>query len=78
VSPIYHIATSVLVITAVIDVTAVNSKTENHGLGSVNLLGIIRGTGMPRERFQSPQIRQSKNSAYFVRPWVDVVTPERS
>jgi integrase-like protein len=31
---------------------------------------------MPRERFQNPQIRKSKNGAYFIRPWIDVVTPD--
>jgi integrase len=47
-------------------------------LGSTNRLGIIQAIltddSMPRQRFQDPQIQQSKNGAFFIRPWVDVVT----
>lgn len=31
---------------------------------------------MPRQRFQDPQIQQSKNGCYFIRPWVDIVTKD--
>jgi integrase len=30
---------------------------------------------MPRQRFQDPKIQQSKNGSFFIRPWVDIVTP---
>lgn len=47
-------------------------------LGSESRLDIIRTIledgSMPRQRFQNPQIQQSKNGSYFIRPWVDVVT----
>ena len=35
---------------------------------------VLSDDSMPRQRFQNPQIRQSKNGSYFIRPWVDVVT----
>lgn len=31
---------------------------------------------MPRQRFQDPKIRQAKNGAFFIRPWVDVITKD--
>lgn len=31
---------------------------------------------MPKPRYQTPSVQQSKNGAYFIRPWVDVLTEQ--
>jgi integrase len=44
--------------------------------GSLDIIRTILTNGsMPRQRFQNPKVNQSKNGSYYIRPWVDIVTP---
>ncbi len=31
---------------------------------------------MPKQRYQTPKIYQSKNGSFFIRPWVDIIGSE--
>jgi hypothetical protein len=48
------------------------SASQQHGL--LRLLRSSDNGGMPRQRYQDPEIKRSKNGTYYIRPWVDVAT----
>lgn len=53
---------------------APSSKTGTMGIGAMDIIrAILADDSMPRQRFQNPSIQQSKNGAFFIRPWVDVI-----
>jgi integrase len=44
------------------------------GLSIARLIG--NGGNLPKERYQEPTLQQTTRGVWFIRPWVDIVTPQ--
>jgi integrase len=51
------------------------SPQNSVDLSLARLLG-AGGETVPKERYQQPTLQQTKRGVWFIRPWVDVVTPD--